>query len=413
MRVEETDVVIVGGGVGGLLLAVESFRRGFRARLLDPRAGAPGGRCALLQPAALEVLSRLEIYDAVRMQGAPIERLLLMPAGSSVASVTLDLAEAGEPFPHALAVPEEALRAVCLDAFAKYRAVALEPSVEMLSLLRENGRVTGALAQGPQGDVTYRAKVIAVTTTIGGAPVRAEVGAATRSETFPEERAFFALPRPDDWDAEAVLWVGPGISVIAWPATARRLHVEMLAAGGILSGAKGGGTESMRRLIGPVAPRLEPMVASLRSADDVTISSATRSRVKTTVGEAVALTGPAAQAMSPWGLGVDTQSVLDQAVLAAVLSKCLFTGDVSRLALRAYETTRQAPREQVAQLSNDLHRAAVARTGLYARARTLGLERLAASATLQRKVVRTMAGRTDSPLTTGDRLRLAGLLPAE
>lgn len=414
MRIEETDLVVVGAGVAGMALAVEAFRRGFRTRVLerDPRgAAALAGRAALFHSPALDHLARLGLYDTLRTEGAVIERIRVLDAGSDAPALTLDLAELGGPFPHALAVPADTFHAACRDTFAKFKAVAVDEPVEMLSLYHERGRVAGALARAADGDVTYRAKVIGVTTASGGAPIRAEVGAATRSRSYPEEHAALVLARPEGWGAEAALWMGSGISVLAYPVTARRLRVEALAAGGILAGAKAAGTDGLRRLLAPTAPRLAAAIESLRSADDVVLGTATASRVKTWVGEAVALTGPAARATSPWGLGGDTQAVLDAAVLAAVLSRSFFSGDVSRLALAAYEKARRPAAERVAALADDLHRASVARAGLHGRARRAAPARLAASEPLRRKLLRTLAGPADEPLTTADRLRLAGLLP--
>src|SRR5438105_8449285 len=107
MRVEETDVVIVGGGVPGLVTAVEVFRRGLRARVLDrePGRATPAG-AAVYQPRALAGFARLEIYDALRTRGAILERIRLHRAGAAEPQVTLDYAEIGQPFPHALALSD-------------------------------------------------------------------------------------------------------------------------------------------------------------------------------------------------------------------------------------------------------------------------------------------------------------------
>jgi 2-polyprenyl-6-methoxyphenol hydroxylase-like FAD-dependent oxidoreductase len=254
--------------------------------------------------------------------------------------------------------------------------------------------------------VTYRAKVVVVTTSEGGAPVRAELGAAARFLPYPDEQASLLAERPERWPGEVRSWLGPGLAVTAYPVSEARLRIEATAP----AGAVGAGLEELRRLLAAAAPPLESALKSLSSTSAVHRRPIARSRVRSRVSDAVALTGSAARAMSPLGLNVESQAVLDAAALAGVLSRCQFTGDFSRPALRPYEEARRPAAEGAARLSHDLHRLGLARSGLYARARRAALDRLARSPVLRRKLVRALAG-VGEPLALGDRLRVGGLLP--
>jgi 2-polyprenyl-6-methoxyphenol hydroxylase-like FAD-dependent oxidoreductase len=67
------DVVIVGGGIGGLAAAVALRGRGFAPRLYE---AAPElrevGAGIWVPPNAMQVLARLGLAEAVAREGAPI-----------------------------------------------------------------------------------------------------------------------------------------------------------------------------------------------------------------------------------------------------------------------------------------------------------------------------------------------------
>ncbi|MFI7384518.1 FAD-dependent monooxygenase [Streptomyces sp. NPDC049813] len=76
--VTTTDVLIVGAGPTGLVLAADLARRGVRALLVE-RAGSlfPGSRGKGLQPRTQEVLHDLGVMAAVRAAGTPYPKMLL------------------------------------------------------------------------------------------------------------------------------------------------------------------------------------------------------------------------------------------------------------------------------------------------------------------------------------------------
>jgi 2-polyprenyl-6-methoxyphenol hydroxylase-like FAD-dependent oxidoreductase len=413
MRFEETDIVIVGGGVAGFTVAVEAFRRGLRARVLrrDADGIAAPLSAAVYQPRALASFANLGIYDPLRTAGAVLERVVFLRKGGSEPLLSLEYADADATFPHALGVPHDAFQAVCLDTFARFTAIQVDQGVELLSLLREKGRVTGAVARGPQGDVSYRAQAVVVTTGQGGAPVRAEAGADLRTLPYAEERASFLLPRPDSFPSEVRIWLGPEISITAHPVSAVSLQVSVVAPGSVLAAAKAS-PDAWRRMVVAAAPGLDEALKGLPSTEGIQTEACARTTVKSWVGDAVALLGTAALTMSPCGLNGPTQAVTDAAVLLGAISKCKFTGDFSRHALRPYETTRRPAAERTADLAHDLHRAALAQGGIPARAREAAFTRLAAAPDLRQRVLRRIAGFDDAlPLTMVERLRLAAVFP--
>ncbi|MEU6391460.1 FAD-dependent monooxygenase [Streptomyces sp. NPDC046939] len=76
--VANTDVLIVGAGPTGLVLAVDLARRGVRATLVERAPSLfPGSRGKGLQPRTQEVLYDLGVLDAIRAAGTEYPRVLI------------------------------------------------------------------------------------------------------------------------------------------------------------------------------------------------------------------------------------------------------------------------------------------------------------------------------------------------
>lgn len=109
------DIGIAGCGVAGLALACLLRRQGARVVIFDKlEKPAPIGSGLILQPVGLHVLDTLDLGEAMRALGAPIERLY----GLSGARVVLDVRydALGKDAPRGLSVHRGALFAVLYDA---------------------------------------------------------------------------------------------------------------------------------------------------------------------------------------------------------------------------------------------------------------------------------------------------------
>jgi len=411
MRTEDTELIIIGGGFDGLLMATEASRRGFRARVLenpiaDESRDEPPG--TLLQPCALASCARLDVFDAFRSAGEPLERIALHHAGSSSATVTLSYSDVDSPFPFALGVPRAAIRPLLIDTFEKYQAIHLEPDVEFVGLLHEHGRVRGIHGRSADGDVTIHGRTIIVTTGSAEVRRRAELE-STPDQPYGDAYARFAVERPVEL-RDAAAWIGDAAWVCAYPIARDVLEVRVVARADALRAATAGGGDGLRKLVIPLAPPLETALKSLSSQPAVHVAPVVRRRGRRLTGDARVAVGDAAHRISPCSFSDDSQLALDADALARVLSKATYNGDFSRVALAKYSEVRNQGIELTASLAHDAHRIATARGGLLERARGASLERLRGSASMRRRLVRAISGFDDDPFSFGDRLRLAGLL---
>ncbi|HEU4558985.1 MAG TPA: FAD-dependent monooxygenase [Longimicrobium sp.] len=111
------DVVIVGGGIGGLIVAIALRQRGITPRVYE---GAPElrevGAGIWVPPNAMQVLARLGVADAVAREGSPIRTAELRDAKAGVLQ-RADLSYAEKEFGHpTVAIHRGRLQRVLADA---------------------------------------------------------------------------------------------------------------------------------------------------------------------------------------------------------------------------------------------------------------------------------------------------------
>lgn len=148
-----TDVLIVGAGPTGLVLALWLTRLGVRVRIVDKTEGPETtSRALAVQARTLELYSQIGLAEAVVERGREVLAANLWVAGKKAAHLFFGQMGAGlSPFPYALIFPQDEHERLLIDRLAEL-GVAVERGVELLSFAEANGRVLARLAR-PDGAV--------------------------------------------------------------------------------------------------------------------------------------------------------------------------------------------------------------------------------------------------------------------
>src|SRR5260221_719759 len=107
--IRNTDVLIVGAGPTGLVLALWLMRLGVRVRIVDKTAG-PGttSRALAVQARTLELYMQIGVAGAVVARGRKMTTINLWRSGQHVAHVVFgDMGADLSPFPYALIYPQD------------------------------------------------------------------------------------------------------------------------------------------------------------------------------------------------------------------------------------------------------------------------------------------------------------------
>jgi 2-polyprenyl-6-methoxyphenol hydroxylase-like FAD-dependent oxidoreductase len=149
--IRDTDVLIVGAGPTGLVLALWLTRLGVRVRIVDKTA-EPGttSRAVAVQARTLELYSQIGLADTVVERGRKAGAANLWVAGQKVAHAVLgDIGEGLSPFPYALIFPQDEHERLLIDRLAE-AGVEVERRTELLDFEEKSGRVLARLKR-PDG----------------------------------------------------------------------------------------------------------------------------------------------------------------------------------------------------------------------------------------------------------------------
>lgn len=143
---DDTEILIVGAGPTGLVLALWLHRLGVRARLID-KAPAPGmaSRALGIQARTLEFYRQLGIADAVVARGLEFTAANFWARGRHAARAAFGAMGKGiSPYPYMLILPQDAHERLLIEALAGL-GVQVERGSELLEVEQGAGRIVARL----------------------------------------------------------------------------------------------------------------------------------------------------------------------------------------------------------------------------------------------------------------------------
>ena len=156
-----TDVLIVGAGPTGLVLALWLTRMGVPVRILDKTA-EPGttSRALAVHARTLELYHQMDLTEAVIKNGHQVPAVNLWVAGKHEARVDFaNVADSMTPYPFLHIFPQDEHEKL-LIARLSGMGITVERNTELTGFLDSGDRVTATL-NGPQGSETLECHYIA------------------------------------------------------------------------------------------------------------------------------------------------------------------------------------------------------------------------------------------------------------
>jgi len=147
-----TEVLIVGAGPTGLVLALWLTRLGVRVRVIDKTA-APGttSRALAVQVRTLELYQQLDLADAVVERGHKVPAVNLWARGQRAARVSFSVVgEALTPYSFFEIFPQDQHEKLLVERL-QAQGVAVERQTELTGYRDEGGRVTAQLRSAAGG----------------------------------------------------------------------------------------------------------------------------------------------------------------------------------------------------------------------------------------------------------------------
>lgn len=350
----DTDVCIVGGGPAGMMLGLLLARAGVGVTVMEKHADfLRDFRGDTVHPSTVNALDQIGLGTALlALKHRKVSHLDVNFSDGRFR--VADFGRLSSAHPYIVFLPQWDLLDLLATEAGKYSRFSLLRSTEAVDLIRDGGRVTGAVGRDHGGNamVEVRAKL---TVAADGrySAVRELLGLVPEELGAPMDVLWFRLPRLDSDSDGLDMHVGGG-GLLLLIDRGDYWQVALVIRKGGHEAVVDAGLDAFRKSVASRVPMLGDRAGTIKSLDDVKMLSVSLNRLKEWHAPGVLLIGDAAHAMSPiGGVGINL-AVQDAIATANIIAGPLKAGTL-----------------------NDSHLAAVARRRLWPTRVTQTIQRIA------------------------------------
>ncbi|MGN6796429.1 MAG: FAD-dependent monooxygenase [Streptosporangiaceae bacterium] len=376
----DCQVLVVGAGPTGLVLAAELLARGIHTRIIDKGDGvALESRAIGIHGRALEVLDMMGLADRFTERGQVVRQFRFYSDARCL--VSLEFARCGSRFGFLLDLPQDETQRL-LSARVTELGGMIEQNAELLRLAPEGDAVT-AIIRGPGGNTETITAGYVVGCDGAHSRVRRELGLSFEGHPYPQDWLLADVLLDCDLrdDAAHAFFRSDGLPVIFFPMRGHRWRLTLPFAGSRCAGPPT--LAEIQQLTNerapfPVALSDPTWLANFR-CHRRSASAYRRGRVLL-AGDAVHIHTPAG------GQGLNT-GIMDAHNLAWKLA-LVASGRAPGAVLDSYGTERRPAADDVLRLTHALVRYGTMNHPIKRWARDIAIPALARSSAIQRNATR-------------------------
>jgi len=409
MPVEESDLLIIGGGAGGMILALVLAQQGFRVSILDrqdPPIPAPRGE--ILQPNGLKILEQFGLLSELLKSDIYRCDQVLFYQGAGKHLCTVDYRRLTSPHDYALILLPEVLQRLLLEKVESETRIKTFWGASFRDVIWGGEQVIGVTADAYGKSISFHASVV-----VGADGVRSRVRNAFRVKhqlyAYADGYVTMLVERPDGFQRDVRYYLGKGMIFGAFPVSKNRIYLFYLVPTDRVQMFQEQDILYLKNEILSLNPEVNGLftrpLEEISSWEQCSYMRCFRVKSDSWVVNGGALLGDAAHAMNPHVAQGRNSAMGDALALAEVLENCFKLGRFSKEMLSDYETTRRKQIDSLQQMGHEM--AWLWNSGfpplVWARDRIF--RSLEIQTRLHDKMLNTVSGLEISPLNLLDRCR--------
>ena len=347
MTSKKCDLLIIGGGTGGLVLALLMAKKGKQVAILDQKADPmPLPRGEILQPNGLKVLDQLGLLHDLLSSDVHVNEKIHFHQAAGAHLCTIDYTRLDTPYAYSLILLPEVLQRLLLSAVAYAPNITTFWGMSFDRLLWEGGRIIGACAgEGSPRASRFETQMV-VGSDGGQSRVREAFGVPYQTHAYADGYVTMVVDRPPGFQKDSRYYLGKEMIFGAFPVSRNKIYLFYLVPSKGLEAVRARGVEWLKREMCSLHPGIEEMFAGplqeVTSWQQTAYMRCFRVRCDRWVVHGGALLGDAAHAMNPHVAQGRNAAMTDAVVLADVMETCFKEGNFSQEALASYEHARRA-----------------------------------------------------------------------
>ncbi len=339
------DIVIVGAGVGGLVLALVMAKKGFRVALLDrEKYPRPLPRGEILQPNGLKILDQLGFLKDLLRADVYLNKKVHFYQSSGSHLCTIDYTRLQTDYAYALVLLPSVLHEILLNALAAAPEIEAFWGTTFEGVAWNASRVVGASAVRDGKSLTFECPMV-IGADGAGSRVRTAFQIKHRAHAYADGYATMVVDRPEGFKEESHYYLGREMIFGAFPVSQKQTYLFYLVPTIKLEEIKQRGLNFLKNKILSLRPEIDALfqrpLEAVTTWEQTAYMRCFRVVCQRWVVHGGALLGDAAHAMNPHVAQGRNAAMVDAMILAEVLGDCFDRGDFSQKMLAPYEAARK------------------------------------------------------------------------
>ncbi|GKU76587.1 FAD-dependent oxidoreductase [Paenibacillus sp. L3-i20] len=333
-----TKCCIVGGGPGGAILALLLARQGIEVTLLEQHSSFDRDfRGDVFHSSVMEIVDQLGLIDSLFQ--IPHTKIYSAVVDSPAGTITLDFGMIRSKFPHLTTINQSHFLEFIITEASRYKHFRHIMNAKVISLVEENDQVCGVRFRKDQAQYEVRSEI---TVAADGrySTMRKLAGMEPVALTRPIDVIWFRIPRQTT-DPEHLFNRSKNSSMLACVNRGEHWQMGMFIQKGTYPEIQRQGIHSFQQTLSELVPEFSERFALLTDWKQISILSASSSRLKKWYMPGLMFIGDAAHTMSPLGAVGINYAIQDAVVTANVLARPLREGNVSLKHLASIQKQRE------------------------------------------------------------------------